>query len=160
MTPSVTRWSRISRRWECGILSKYLRISTSSTQRCLRTAMTPDSWFSAWCADRPGLKPYEHDRKSCSYNGLQHHRDCSLCDLVFECRDAERPLRTISLGDVDSAHWWRLIASGFDAFQEVPKVCLKVRFILLRRYAINARGPILAGPYVGLSHPFEVDDMV
>src|SRR5262245_11977339 len=66
MTPSVTRWSRISRRCECEIESKYLRTSTSSTQCCLLTAMAPDSWFSAWCADRPGLKPYEHDRKSCS----------------------------------------------------------------------------------------------
>ena len=34
ITPSVTRWSRIARRWECGIESKYLRISTSSTQYC------------------------------------------------------------------------------------------------------------------------------
>src|SRR5580693_6911979 len=32
MTPSVTRWSRNARRWECGIESKYLRMSISSTQ--------------------------------------------------------------------------------------------------------------------------------
>src|SRR5215469_8513828 len=32
MTPSVTRWSRNVRRWECGIESKYLRMSISSTQ--------------------------------------------------------------------------------------------------------------------------------
>src|SRR5262249_13685946 len=66
MRPSVTRWSRISHRCEREIESKYLRTSTSSTRCCLLTTMAPDSWFSAWCADRPGLKPYEHDRKSCS----------------------------------------------------------------------------------------------
>ena len=32
ITPSVTRWSRNARRWECGIESKYLRMSMSSTQ--------------------------------------------------------------------------------------------------------------------------------
>ena len=32
MTPSVTRWSRNARRWECEIESKYLRMSISSTQ--------------------------------------------------------------------------------------------------------------------------------
>src|SRR5271166_3036959 len=32
ITPSVTRWSRNARRWKCGIESKYLRMSMSSTQ--------------------------------------------------------------------------------------------------------------------------------
>jgi hypothetical protein len=35
ITPSVTRWSRKSRRWECGIESKYFTMSISSTQRSL-----------------------------------------------------------------------------------------------------------------------------
>src|ERR1035437_460650 len=35
MTPSVTRRSRKSRRWECGIESKYFSMSISSTHRCL-----------------------------------------------------------------------------------------------------------------------------
>src|SRR5262249_24433103 len=67
---------------------------------------------------------------------------------------------TISLGDVGSAHRRRLIAPGFDALQEVPKVCLEVRLIVLGRDAIDARRSILAGPYVGFSHPFEVEDMI
>ncbi len=75
-------------------------------------------------------------------------------------RDTERPLRTVSLGDVGSAHRRRLIASGFDALQEVLKIGLEVSLIFLRRYAVDARRPILAGPYVGFSRPFEIDDMV
>src|ERR1700680_5144222 len=35
MTPSVTRRSRKSRRWECGIESKYFTMSISITQRSL-----------------------------------------------------------------------------------------------------------------------------
>src|SRR5262249_40888438 len=36
------------------------------------------------------------------------------------------------------ANRWRLIASGFDALQEVPKVDLEVRLIFLRRCAVGA----------------------
>src|ERR1700692_532686 len=68
--------------------------------------------------------------------------------------------RGISLGNVGSAHRWRFVASGFDAVQEVPKVGLEVCLIILRSHAVDARCPILAGSYVGFSHPFEVDDMV
>ena len=53
-----------------------------------------------------------------------------------------------------------MIASGLDALQEVPKVGLEVRLIVLRRYAVDARRPILAGSHVGFSHPFEIDDVV
>jgi len=59
-------------------------------------------------------------------------------------RDTEWPLRTVSLGDVGSAHRRRLIASGFDALQEVLKIGLEVSLIFLRRYAVDARRPILA----------------
>ena len=75
-------------------------------------------------------------------------------------RDTDRPLRTVGLGDVGSAHRWRFVAPGFDALQEVPKVGLEVRLIFLRRYAVDARRPILAGPHIGFSHPFKIDDVV
>jgi hypothetical protein len=68
MTPFVTRWLRIARSWWCGIESKYLRMSTSSTQCCRRTVMTPDRCRSAWCAERPGRNPYEQDRKSSGHD--------------------------------------------------------------------------------------------
>jgi hypothetical protein len=93
-------------------------------------------------------------------DGFQDHCDCSLRYLVFECRDAERPLRTVRLGNVGSAYRRRLVAAGFDALQEVPQVGLKVRLVFRRRHSVDARRPILAGPYVGFSHPFEVDDML
>src|SRR5580704_876595 len=87
-------------------------------------------------------------------------RPLSVRDLIFERWNADRPLRTISLGNVGSAHRWRFVASGFDALQEAPKVGLEVCLIILRSHAVDARCPILAGSYVGFSHPFEVDDMV
>src|SRR6516164_1905588 len=71
-----------------------------------------------------------------------------------------RCIMRVRLGDVGSAYRWRLIVPGFDALQEVPKVCLEVRLIVPGRDTIDTCCSILAGPYVGFSHPFEVDDMV
>ena len=49
-----------------GTLSKNFRMSTSKTQPPRQSI----SWFrkesNAWCADRPGRKPYEQSKKSCS----------------------------------------------------------------------------------------------
>jgi len=52
-------------------------------------------------------------------NRLQHHRDGPLCHLVFEGRDAERPLRAVRLRDVGPAHRRRMIAARPNAAQEV-----------------------------------------
>src|SRR5262245_41554065 len=67
MTPSVTFRSRKARRCVCGIESKYLRISRSITQYRCRDQIACRRSRSAWWAERPGRKPYEQGRNSCSY---------------------------------------------------------------------------------------------
>jgi hypothetical protein len=36
----------------------YHRVGEGVAREHQLATMAPDSWFSAWCADRPGLKPY------------------------------------------------------------------------------------------------------
>ena len=67
------------------------------TQRLVRRAPRPE-------AVRAGQKVLLVD-------GLQNHGDRSLRYLVFESRNAERPLRTVRLGDVGPAHRRRVIAT-------------------------------------------------
>ena len=93
-------------------------------------------------------------------DSFQNHRDRPLRHLVFEGRDAERPLRAIRFRDVGSPHRRSLIAARFDAFEEVRKIGLQVRLILVRRDPIDACRPILARQRVGFLHPFHIDDVV
>ena len=91
---------------------------------------------------------------------LQHHGDRSLRDLVFESRNAERPLRAVRLRNVRPAHRRCLVAAGFDATEEVHEIDLQVALVFVRRHTVDAGRTILAGERVGLQHPFHVDDVV
>ena len=81
-----------------------------------------------------------------------------VCPVVWEGRrceaspypdlegwNAEHPLRAIRFRNVRPADRRRAIAAGFDAFEKVQQVGLQVRFIILRRDAVDARSAILAG---------------
>ena len=58
------------------------------------------------------------------------------------------------------AHSMSLEEKGSRFLQTAEARELFCVLIFLRRYAVDARRPILAGPYVGFSRPFEIDDMV
>src|SRR5215469_16756332 len=77
--------------------------------------------------------------------------------LAVVCRTTFLPFR-------DFPHEWVKPRKSNDcALQsggEVLKIGLEVSLIFLRRNAVDARRPILAGPHVGFSHPLEIDDMV
>jgi len=88
---------------------------------------------------------------------LQQHEDRTLRHLVFQGRDAQRPLGPVRLGDVMPAHRRGDIAAGLDAFQEVQQVGLQVGLVVRRRHAVDARRAILARQSPGLEHPVEVD---
>jgi hypothetical protein len=91
---------------------------------------------------------------------LQHHRYSALRHLVFEGRDAERPLRAVRFRDVGPAHRRCVIAARANAIQEVRQIGLEVRFVVRRRHAVDARGTILARQPIGLLHPVQIDDVV
>src|SRR6516162_6852238 len=91
---------------------------------------------------------------------LQHHEDCSLRQLIFEGRDAERPTRAIRLRNICPTHWRRLVATRLDAIQEVQEIGFQVCRIVVRHHTVDARSTILAGEPVGFFHPFQVDDVV
>ena len=91
---------------------------------------------------------------------LQHHRHSALRHLVFEGRDAERPLRAVRFRDVGPAHRRCVIAARANAIQEVRQIGLEVRFVVRRRHAVDARGTILARQPVSLLHPVQIDDVV
>src|SRR3954453_11983010 len=93
-------------------------------------------------------------------NRFQHHRYSALRNLVFEGWDAERPLRSVCLGDVCPANRRRLVAARLDAIEEGPKIGLQLHLVGCRRNAVDARSTILTGQSVGLSHPVHVNDMV
>src|SRR6516165_153451 len=91
---------------------------------------------------------------------LQHHDDCSLRQLIFEGRDAERPTRAIRLLNICPTHWRRLVATRLDAIQEVQEIGFQVCRIVVRHHTVDARSTILAGEPVGFFHPFQIDDVV
>jgi hypothetical protein len=93
-------------------------------------------------------------------DGLQQHHDRSLRHLVLEGRDAERPLRTICLGDVAAAHRRSSVATRLDAVEEVEKVRLQLFRIVGRRGSVDARRAILAGSSIGFQHPFQIEDVM
>ena len=66
----------------------------------------------------------------------------------------------VRLGDVRPARRRRLIATGFDAPQEVAKIDLQLRLVVLRCHSVDAGDAILARQPVGLLHPFHVDQVV
>ena len=69
-------------------------------------------------------------------------------------------MRAVRFGDVGSAHRRGLVAARLDALEEVRKIGLQVRLVLLRRDSVDARRSILACERVGFVHPFQVDDVV
>ena len=91
---------------------------------------------------------------------LQHHDDRPLRHLVLKGRDAERPIRSIRLRNVDPAHRRGDIAAGLDALQQVQKIGLKVRFVVGRCHSVDAGRTILARQPVGFLHPFQIDDVM
>ena len=80
--------------------------------------------------------------------------------LSSECRDTQRPLRSISALGCSAAAPAELIAAGLDARQEVKKIGLQIGLIVLRRYPVDARRTILARQAIGLGSPFEVDQVM
>ena len=67
ITPSRTLRSRKLLKVPWSRVSKKLEMSASSTQPPFTSISRFHRLSSAWCADRPGLKPYEQSQKSCSY---------------------------------------------------------------------------------------------
>ena len=66
----------------------------------------------------------------------RHHR--SLDDLVFQSRDAERPLPAVRLGNVLSARGQRAVRSPMDAGMEVCEIDLQVLRIVGPCHAVDA----------------------
>ena len=91
---------------------------------------------------------------------LHNHGDRPLRHLIFEGRDAERPLRAVRFRDVGPANRRRVVAAGFDAAQKVQQVGLQCRLVVGRRYAVDSRCPILAGQPIGLLHPVQIDNVM
>jgi hypothetical protein len=90
---------------------------------------------------------------------FQHHADRPLRHLVFEGRDAERPLRTVRFGYVRPAYRWGLVAAGSNAPKKTLQVRFRVRFVFRSHDSIDAGRTTLAGQPIGLLHPFLVDDV-
>ncbi len=57
-------------------------------------------------------------------NGLQHHRDSTLEDFIFEGRNAERTHPPIALRDVHPPDGWRFVQPGFGALEKRLEVLL------------------------------------
>src|ERR1700679_155045 len=92
-------------------------------------------------------------------DGFQHHAYRPLRHLVFEGRDAERPLRAVRFGYVRPAYRWGLVAAGSNAPKKALQVRFKVRFVFRSHDSIDAGRTTLAGQPISLPHPFQVDDM-
>jgi hypothetical protein len=60
-------------------------------------------------------------------------------------RDAERPTRTIRLGNICPADRRCFVATRLDAIQEVQEIGFQVCRIVVRRHTVDARSTILAG---------------
>src|SRR5271168_4062123 len=76
---------------------------------------------------------------------LQHHDDCSLRQLIFEGRDAERPTRAIRLRNVCPTHWRRYVTTRLDAIQKVQEIGLQVCRIVVRHHT-QLRGGLRVAP--------------
>src|SRR5215467_11554892 len=95
-------------------------------------------------------------------DGLQHHDDRPLRNLILEGWKAEGPKRSgsVALGDVDPSDRWRLITARLDALEEVRKIDFQVLRVLRRRHTVDTGSTILAGEPVGFLHPFQIEDVV
>ncbi len=91
---------------------------------------------------------------------LQQHRDGPLRYLVLEAWYAEAALAAIALGDVVSSHWWRLVATRFDAVDQAQEILLQIGCILFRRLTIHTDCAILARFRVGTIQPFIVEILI
>jgi hypothetical protein len=81
-----------------------------------------------------------------------HHRHCTLQDLVLEGWNSDRPgFRPIALRDVDPPHSRCAIATGFGAVQERLEVGLQLLRVLLRTLSVDGLRPVLPGAAVGLA---------
>jgi hypothetical protein len=83
-------------------------------------------------------------------DGVQHHHQRGLRDPVTDCRDTQRPLLAVRLGDVHSPNCLclvRLLPEGFRQFPEPP--FLAVRLDVVERLAVHA-GSALVGTAAGV----------
>src|SRR3982751_6006532 len=91
---------------------------------------------------------------------LQHHRYSALRHLVFEGRDAERPLRAVRFRDVGSAHRRRMVAARPNALQGGQQIGLEGPLGVRRHQAADPTDTILSRQPVSLLHPVQIDDVV
>src|SRR3954465_13339254 len=111
MTPSVTRWSR-------KLVEVTLDVDIDAPPHAAAHAGAAQS-VERLVGGAAGPEAIRAGEEVLLVNRLQHHRDGPLCHLVFEGRDAERPLRAVRLRDVGPAHRRRMIAARPNAAQEV-----------------------------------------
>ena len=91
---------------------------------------------------------------------LQQQQDRPLRHLVFQRRDAQRPLRAVRLRYVVPSYRRHDIPARLDERQQVSEIDLQVRFVVLRGHAVDAGRAILARQTKRLKHPFEVDQVM
>jgi hypothetical protein len=92
-------------------------------------------------------------------NSFQYHADRSLRHLVFEGRDAKRPLRTVRFGYVHPAYRRSFVAAGSNASKKTYQVSFKVGFVFRSDDSVDAGRTTLAGQPIGFPHPFLIDDV-
>ena len=160
-TPSVTRWSRKARRWECGIESKYLRCRRPAPSAASATSMKPVRSLAAPHA--PIAQAGSRTSRQESPARRRPPAPCTIarCATLSSKVGMPRGRRdAVRLRDVRPAHRRCLVAAGLDAVQQVHRLASRFCRVVRRRHTVDARRTILAGEPPGLLHPFEIDDMV
>lgn len=91
---------------------------------------------------------------------LQQGHHSTLQDLVFEGGDADRPCGApISLGDMDTPHRRRLVATDLGVLQQALNVGLEVAREVVRCLAIDPDGAVTARHQGGRLQPLGIDMM-
>jgi hypothetical protein len=90
-------------------------------------------------------------------DGVEHFRHGSLDYLVFESRDAERPLATIRFRNVGSTRRLCSVRSALHPRVQILEISLELRLVVIPRYTVNARGCIPLDRQECLSQSFDGD---
>ena len=69
---------------------------------------------------------------------VQHHNSSALDDFVFQGGDRQWPLPSVRLWNVCPAGRLGAVSPAVDAAMQIDEPALKISFVLLPRYAINA----------------------
>ena len=106
-----------------------------------------------------GAKPIGESEEVDLINGIQHFSNRSLYNFIFQCRDTQRPLTAIGLGDKHAAYRQRPVAPGVDLCAERLQIAPQMLLVDRHRHPVDSRARVPFEPCERARQGCDIDMM-